>query len=144
MTPGILNAISNSTTMHSNTRRKSLSPLEQTFMDYIWTHPGCTAETCREAMASRRAFKESTIRTILKNLETKGYVTHDVRGRTFFYRAVDTKRGVMIEAARQLIDRFCGGSVRELLVGMVDNQVIKPTELKKLAEEIASRKEKKG
>ena len=50
----------------------------------------------------------------------------------------------MIEAARQLIDRFCGGSVRELLVGMVDNQVIKPNELKKLAEEIASRKEKKA
>jgi BlaI family transcriptional regulator, penicillinase repressor len=112
-------------------------------MDYIWAHPSCTAEMCREAMASRRAFKESTIRTILKNLETKGYVTHEVRGRTFFYRAVDTKRGVMIEATRQLIDRFCGGSVRELLVGMVDKQVIKPNELKKLAEEIASRKEKK-
>ena len=48
------------------------------------------------------------------------------------------------EAARQLIDRFCGGSARELLVGMVDNQVIKPNELKKLAEEIASRKEKKA
>jgi len=113
-------------------------------MDYIWTHPCCTAEMCREAMASRRVFKESTIRTILKNLETKGYLTHEVRGRTFFYRAVDTKRGVMIEAARQLIDRFCGGSVRELLVGMVDKQVIKPDELKKLAEEIASRKEKKA
>ena len=130
--------------MHSSSRRKSLSPLEQTFMDYIWARPSCTAEMCREAMASRRAFKESTIRTILKNLETKGYVTHEVRGRTFFYRAVDTKRGVMIEAARQLIDRFCGGSVRELLVGMVDKQVIKPNELKKLAEEIASRKEKKA
>lgn len=130
--------------MHSNSRRKNLSPLEQTFMDYIWAHPACTAEMCREAMASRRAFKESTIRTILKNLETKGYVTHEVHGRTFFYRAVDTKRGVMIEAARQLIDRFCGGSVRELLVGMVDNQVIEPNELKKLAEEITSRKEKKA
>ena len=100
--------------------------------------------THSEAMASRRAFKESTIRTILKNLETKGYVTHDVRGRTFVYRAVDTKRGVMIEAARQLIDRFCGGSARELLVGMVDNQVIKPSELKKLVDEIAARKEKKS
>lgn len=112
-------------------------------MDYIWTHPACTAEMCREAMASRRAFKESTIRTILTNLEKKGYVTHEVRGRTFVYRAVDTRRSVTLEAARQLIDRFCGGSVRELLVGMVDDQMIKPDELKRLAEEIASQKGRK-
>ena len=113
-------------------------------MDYVWIHPGCTAEMCRVDLASRRSFKESTIRTVLKNLERKGYVTHEVRGRTFFYQAVDTKRSVTIEAARHLIERFCGGSVKELLVGLVDNQVIKPNELRKLAEEIASRKEKKS
>jgi BlaI family penicillinase repressor len=112
-------------------------------MDYVWAHPECTAEMCRSEIAGHRAFKESTVRTILKNLEKKGYVCHDVRGRTFVYRAVDTKRAVTIEAARQLIDRFCGGSVKELLVGLVDNQMIKPAELRKLAEEIASRKEKK-
>jgi BlaI family transcriptional regulator, penicillinase repressor len=130
--------------MHSISRRKSLSPLEQIFMDYVWAHPACTAEMCREAMASQRAFKESTIRTVLTNLEKKGYVTHEVRGRTFFYQAVDTKRSVTIEAARQLIDRFCGGSVKELLVGLVDNQMIRPKELQKVAEEIAARKEKKS
>jgi len=113
-------------------------------MDYVWTHPACTAEMCREGVPSQRVFRESTIRTILKNLENKGYVTHEVRGRTFVYRAVDTKRSVAIEAARQLIDRFCGGSVQELLVGMVDNQMIGPSDLRQLAEEIASRKEKKS
>ena len=99
---------------------------------------------CREGLAGRRAFKESTVRTVLKNMETKGYVTHEVQGRTFVYRAADTKRGVTVEAVRQLIDRFCGGSVKELLVGLVDQQMIRPNELRKLAEEIASRKEKKS
>jgi predicted transcriptional regulator len=111
-------------------------------MDFVWLHAGCTADDCREGVAARRSFKESTVRTILKNLETKGYVTHEVRGRTFCYRAVDTRRSVAVEAARQLIDRLCGGSVKELLVGMVDSQMIKPNDLRKLAEEIASRKEK--
>lgn len=111
-------------------------------MDYVLQHPGCTAEMCREAVESGRGFKESTVRTILKNLEKKGYCTHEVQGRTFHYRAVDTTRNLAIEAARQLVDRFCGGSVKELLVGMVDQQMIEPDELKQLAAEIAAKKGK--
>jgi len=127
-----------------NTKRKPISPLEQLLMDFVWTHPGSTAETCREGVARERLLKDSTIRTILRNLEEKGYVTHDVEGRTFVYRAVDTKRNVAVQAAQQLIDRFCGGSVEELLVGLVDNQVLEPKQLQKLADKIASRKEKKS
>jgi BlaI family penicillinase repressor len=125
-------------------RRKTISPLEQLLMDYIWTHPAATAEMCREGVAKERVLKDSTVRTILRNLEEKGYMTHSVEGRTFVYRAVDTRRNVAVEAARQLIDRFCGGSVEELLVGLVDNQVLEPGELQRLADEIAARKEKKS
>jgi BlaI family transcriptional regulator, penicillinase repressor len=113
-------------------------------MDYVWAHPNCTAEMCREGLASQRRLKDSTIRTILRKLEEKGYVTHEVDGRTFVYRAVDTKRNVAVQAAKQLIDRFCGGSVEELLVGLVDNQLLEPKQLQRLAEKIASRKEKKA
>ena len=124
--------------------RKTLTPLEQFIMDYVWTHPNCTAETCREGLASQRKLKDSTIRTILRKLEEKGYATHDVEGRTFIYRAVDTRRNVAIEAAQQLIDRFCDGSVEEFLIGLVDNQTLEPKQLQRLAEKIASRKEKKS
>jgi predicted transcriptional regulator len=123
--------------------RKTPTPLEQFVMDYVWAHPHCTAEMCREGLASQRALKDSTIRTLLRNLEEKGYVTHDVDGRTFVYRAVDTKRNVAAHAAQQLIDRFCGGSVEDLLVGLVDNQLLEPEQLQRLAEKIASRREKK-
>jgi predicted transcriptional regulator len=122
--------------------RKTLTPLEQFIMDYVWAHPHCTAEMCREGLATERRLKDSTIRTILRKLEEKGYVTHQVDGRTFVYRAADTKRNVAVQAAQQLIDRFCGGSVEELLVGLVDNQVLQPKQLQRLAERIAARKEK--
>jgi predicted transcriptional regulator len=125
-------------------RRKTLTPLEQLLMEYVWTHPGCTAETCREGVASHRVLKDSTIRTILRNLEEKGYATHEVDGRTFVYRAVDTKRNVAVQAAQQLIDRFCGGSVEELLVGLVDNQVLEPKQLQRLAAKIVSRRENRA
>ena len=124
-------------------RRKPLTPLEQLLMDYLWAHPTSPAEACREGVAAHRALKDSTIRTILRNLEEKGYVTHTVDGRTFIYRASDTPRNVAVQAAQQLIDRFCGGSVEELLVGLVDNQVLKPNQLQRLADKIASRREKR-
>jgi len=128
-----------------NTRsRRAPTPLEQVIMDYVWSHPHCTAEMCREGLASQRRLKDSTIRTILRKLEEKGYVIHVVDGRTFVYHAVDTKRNVAVQAAKQLIDRFCDGSVEELLVGLVDNQLLEPKQLQRLAEKIASRRERKA
>ena len=130
-----------------NTKRhlqQALTPLEQFIMEYVWAHPDCTAETCREGVATERVLKDSTIRTILRKLEEKGYASHKVEGRTFVYRAVDTRRNVAVHAAQQLIERFCDGSVEELLVGMVDNQLLQPKPLRQLAEKIASRKEKKA
>jgi BlaI family penicillinase repressor len=125
------------------TRRRPLTPLEQLVMDFLWAHPQATAELCREGLAGQRALKDSTIRTILRNLEEKGYVAHEVDGRTFIYRALDTPRNVAVQAVQQVIDRFCGGSVEELLVGLVDKQVLEPKHLQRLAEKIAARKEKK-
>jgi predicted transcriptional regulator len=130
--------------MFNAKRRKPITPLEQFLMEYIWAHSECTAEDCREGMAAQRALKDSTVRTVLRNLEEKGYLTHKVVGRTFVYRAVDSRRNVAVQAAQQLIDRFCGGSVEEFLVGMVDNQVLQPKQLQRLAEKIAARKEGKA
>ncbi|HLK66697.1 MAG TPA: BlaI/MecI/CopY family transcriptional regulator [Bryobacteraceae bacterium] len=125
-------------------RRKALTPLEQLVMNFVWTHPGSTAESCREGIAGERVLKDSTIRTILRNLEEKGYVEHVIDGRTYVYRASDTPRNVAVQAVAQLVDRFCGGSVEDLIVGLVDNQVLEADKLQKLAEKIAARKEKKG
>jgi BlaI family penicillinase repressor len=133
----------NNTKMFNRPERKPPAPLEQFLLDYVWAHPNCTAEMCREGLADDRKLKDSTIRTVLRKLEEKGYVTHEVEGRTFVYRAADSKRNVAVQAAQQLIERFCDGSVEELLVGLVDNQVLGPKQLQTLTELIASRKQKK-
>jgi predicted transcriptional regulator len=128
---------------HVLRRRSPLTRLEQLMMDFVWAHPGCTAEACREGVSGQRVLKDSTVRTVLRRLEEKGYATHKIQGRTFLYRASDTQRNVAAGLVAQLVEKFCEGSVEELLVGLVDNQVLKPAQLKRLAEKIASRKEKK-
>jgi Predicted transcriptional regulator len=123
---------------------KKLSGLEQILMDYIWAHPGCTADGCRQFLASRsRELKESTVRTLLHRLEVKGYVTHDVDGRTYVYRASEAPRSVAAQAVKQIIDRFCDGSLEQLLVGMVENDFVDQKQLQQLARKIALKKQER-
>jgi len=123
-------------------RPKNLGELEQLLMELIWSHGPCTAEDCRKALASTRPLKDSTVRTVLRRLEEKKYLTHRVDGRTFVYRAAQHRLGVAALAAQQIIDRFCGGSVEQLLVGMVQSAVLDRKELELLARNIAQREKK--
>ena len=120
--------------------RKPLSELEHLVMDVLWSQPSATAEDVRSALASRHPMKESTVRTILKRLEEKGYARHTVDKRTNIYKGVDEPGNIAARAVRQIIDRFCGGSVEQLLVGMVANDVVKDEELERLVLQIKSRR----
>jgi BlaI family penicillinase repressor len=123
--------------------RKRLSDLEHLIMDVVWHKTACTSEDVRAALAERHPMKESTARTMLKRLEEKGYVRHRVEGRTNVYSGIDAPQSVAAKAVRQIIDRFCGGSVEQLLVGMVNDDVVDERELERLAQRIAQRKGKK-
>jgi BlaI family transcriptional regulator, penicillinase repressor len=122
---------------------KNLGDVEQAVMDYVWTSGPCTSEQCREALAATRPMKESTIRTVLRRLEEKGYVRHEVNGRTFVYRAAEGRQNVAVRAVKSIIDRFCGGSAEQLVIGMVDNEVLDRKQLEQLARRIVARKEGK-
>jgi len=121
-------------------RRKPLSSLEHLVMGVVWDRRSATGEEVREALASRHPMKESTARTVLTRLEEKGYLTHSVDGRTNVYRGVDEPQNVAAGAVRQIIERLCGGSVEQLLIGMVDDEVLSERELQRLAQKIARRK----
>jgi BlaI family transcriptional regulator, penicillinase repressor len=123
-------------------RLKNLGEVEQAVMDYIWTQNQVTAESCREALASSRPMKDSTIRTVLRRLEEKGYVTHETEGRTFVYCASSERQNVAVRAVKSIIDRFCGGSAEELVLGMVDNAVLDRKQLERLARKIAENEAK--
>ena len=118
-----------------------MGELEQLVMDYLWSHGPSTAERCREALLATHAMKDSTVRTVLRRLEEKGLVRYDVEGRTFVYRAAQARRSIAARGVRHIVDHFCGGSVEQLLVGMVENDVLDRKELERLARKIARKKE---
>jgi BlaI family penicillinase repressor len=120
--------------------RKPLSELEHLVMDVLWKRSQSTAEDVREALAERHPMKDSTARTILSRLEEKGYVKRHVEGRTNIYRVSEPPRNLAVTAVQQIIDRLCGGSVEQLIVGMVDRELLDERELQRLAEKLARRK----
>lgn len=118
-----------------------LGELERAILELIWAHGVQSADQVREALlAQRRPLKESTVRTVLKRLEEKGYLQHSIKNRTFLYRPLATRQAVAGRAAQRIIDWFCEGSVETLLAGMVDSAVLDRKELQRLAERIAAAK----
>lgn len=115
----------------------SVGPLENAVLHVLWQRGTATADEVRLALAKSRKLKESTVRTLLRRLEEKGFVWHDVDGRTFIYRPRVAPQNVATQAVRGIIDRFCSGSVEALLAGMVDGELITPQKLRQLADKIA-------
>ena len=80
---------------------------------------------------------------MLSRLEEKGYLNHSVSGRTYVYSAVEAPQNLAIRAVRQIIDKFCAGSVEQLVVGMVSNDLIDAADLRRLAGKVAKARAKK-
>ena len=122
-----------------------LGELELSMMQLIWQHAAnneaMSAEQVREELG--RPLKDSTIRTVLRRLEEKGYLTHSVENRTYLYRPAEARQMVAGRAVKRIIDWFCDGSVEALLVGMVDSDVLDKKELQRLADRIAAAKKGK-
>ena len=113
-----------------------LGELELSILLIVWRKGTLTAEQVREELG--RPLKDSTIRTVLRRLEEKGYLTHSVENRTFLYRPAESRQWVAGRAVKRIVDWFCEGSVEALLVGMVDSKVLGRAELQRLAERIAA------
>jgi predicted transcriptional regulator len=120
-----------------------LGELEREVLQLVWGHGSSTADWVQKALS--RPLMESTVRTVLMRLEGKGHLTHRVDNRTFVYEAADTRGRAAARAVKRIVDRFCSGSVEEVLVGLVDARIVDSGELQRRAAQIArARTAKKG
>lgn len=121
--------------------RAPLTDLENEVMQAVWDAGTCTVEAVHQVVSRKRNLKETTIRTLLRRLEQKGYLTHESDGRAYVYRAVEPARSLAARAVRQIIDRFCQGSVEELVTGMVEAKVLSKGDLERLEKSVRSRRQ---
>jgi BlaI family penicillinase repressor len=114
-----------------------LGDLEHEIAQLIWTHGAMTAAAVRKRIP--RPLKDPTIRTVLRRLEDKGYLTHTDEAGTFMYRAKKTREQIAVKAVKRIIDSFCDGSAEQMLVGMVKSAMLDPRQLRAIASKMKSR-----
>jgi BlaI family penicillinase repressor len=121
--------------------KAELGELEREVMRIIWKQSPLSAEAVREKL--ERGLKEATVRTVLRRLEEKGFVIHEVDNRTFIYAAAEPRERVAARAVKRIVDWFCDGSVDDVLVGMVDADMVDKAQLDRLLERVQQAKQSK-
>src|SRR5436190_869250 len=92
----------------------------------------CTSS--RSASCSSRFFTsadltDSSVRTLLRRLEQKSYVTHERERKRFIFRAAVERPTAAAAVARRIVKSICGGAVESLLIGMVESRMLSRKEL---------------
>ena len=113
-------------------------------MEVIWAGGEATAEQVREGLLPTHPLKDSSVRTLLRRLEARGYLSHRTERKTFVYQAEQPPSGIAASAVRRIIDRFWGGSTEQFLVGMVDEEVLSVEDLERLARQARGRSGREG
>ena len=125
-----------------NTHRRPLTELQQAILERLWSNGPATADQIREALTPAHRLKDSSVRTLLRRLEARGYVSHRLDGKTFVFQATTAPTRVAALSVRQIIDRFWSGSVDQFLTGLVDEKILTPAEIARLARKIGGKTRK--
>ena len=119
-------------------------------MEIVWDQGEVSVFEVREILSKRREVARNTVRTTLERMEEKGWLTHRVIGRTYFYSALVPREVSLGERVVEMVDNACGGSPEKLMValmeyrGLSDDEVSRIREMLDRAEKNSSKREKKS
>jgi len=108
----------------------SLGDRELDVMGVLWELGSGTVSEVREVLDDPLAY--TTVLTVLRNLEAKGYVTHEEEGRAHRYRARVARQVARRSALARVIDSLFHGSPEALVAHLVRDGAISPAELQRL------------
>jgi predicted transcriptional regulator len=110
-----------------------LTDAEARVMGVLWQRKAATVGDVVAAF-KKHPVTYSTVQTILRILETKGYVAHDKVERAFVYRPIVDQAQARRRALRHLVGRLFEGSPSLLVANVLDDESIDASELQRLKE----------
>jgi BlaI family transcriptional regulator, penicillinase repressor len=113
-----------------------LTPPELEIMRIVWPMKGATVRDVYETLRERRKVAYTTVLTVMRVLEAKGYLERSRDDRAHVYRATLAESDIERSMVREFLDRVFHGSSRALLVHLLKDRRLRPEELESLAEEV--------
>ena len=115
----------------------SLGERELDVMTALWASGSGTVTEVRDALDTPLAY--TTVLTILRNLEAKGYVRHEEEGRAHRYFPRVKQKAAQRNALRRLVDTLFTGSPEALLAHLVDEHDLTADDLRRMARKLGNR-----
>jgi BlaI family penicillinase repressor len=110
----------------------ALTDAEASVMAVLWRLKSASVGDLVSAITETRTVSYSTVQTILRILESKGYVAHDKVTRAFVYRPLVDEQQARRRALRHLVSRLFEGSPSLLVLNVLEDDEIDPAEREQL------------
>jgi BlaI family penicillinase repressor len=117
-----------------------LTRAESEIMSVLWSKGGATVHEVLAELPRNSAY--TSVLTLLRILEKKGYVRHEAHpegGRAHVYKPLVQAANARRHHVRDLVDRLFGGETEELVVGLLEEEKWSKSDLERLRELIDSR-----
>ncbi|MHC4573262.1 MAG: BlaI/MecI/CopY family transcriptional regulator [Planctomycetota bacterium] len=119
-----------------------LGRLELRIMNVVWKRGRATVHDVKDALSRGRKPAYSTVLTMMRKLEAKGYLEHGVQDRTYIYHPTVSRDAVRRGLVADLLDRLFEGSPALLLNSLVEQGRISEKELNEIKKLIKKRRGK--
>ncbi len=118
------------------------TPGEMEILKVLWEQGPSSVRAVHRQLAGAKEPEPAynTVQTMLRLMEEKGLVTHDVDGRTFIY----TPRFSREDSATRFLDRVFDGAASQLVQSLLRSERISAEELDQLQALIAEVRRKRG
>jgi predicted transcriptional regulator len=121
--------------------RPPLSALELEVMNLVWDLGESTSAEIVEGFTRRRPLAPTTIRTVLANIEEKGYVERvPTTERALRYRPSFPREAVATQTLRQLVGRLFGGSSKLAIAQLLADEELDAGELEEIQKLVSRRR----
>jgi predicted transcriptional regulator len=119
----------------------NLSDREAELMDVLWERGPSTVAEVKGELEDELAY--TTVLTMLRNLEAKGYVRHETEGRAHRYAAAIARDAARRSALRHLASKLFKGSPSLLLAHMVSDGKLTDDEVRRIRKLLAEQGRRK-
>lgn len=112
----------------------ALSPSETEILRLVWQLDKATVQEVCDSLPAKRKIAYATVQTLLRRLEKKGYLKHDVRGKAHVFFAAAKREHVVKKSVGDFLDRLFGGDPIPLMQYLAEHGKITTDDIERLKE----------